>query len=216
MTRSALSALLIASLLLLVSLAAPAHCVSLQPGWPQVAGGAVSSPVLADLDGDGDLEVIVGSVDDRVYAWHHDGTPVAGWPRSAGDDFRESPAVADTDHDGHPEIVAGSLDQKVYAWHADGTPVAGWPQTALVSISQPPALGDIDGDGGIEVVSACDGYIIEAWHADGTPVVGWPKQIPNISPEDSASPARCACAAPPPIWWARRLRSTVTRNRSPQ
>ncbi len=42
--------------------------------------GFIGSPVLADLDGDGKLEVIAASMDRHVYAWHPNGNPVAGYP----------------------------------------------------------------------------------------------------------------------------------------
>ena len=35
---------------------------------------------LADLDGDGKLEVIAASMDRNVYAWHADGSGVSGFP----------------------------------------------------------------------------------------------------------------------------------------
>jgi hypothetical protein len=155
----------------------PALCVSLQPGWPQSTGGAVSSsPALGDLDGDGDLEIVVGSSDDKVYAWHADGTLVTGWPQTTGG-YAGTPALGDIDGDGDPEVVVGSYDAYVYAWHSDGTPVAGWPQWVR-DHADTPALGDLDGDGDLEVVAGTVGAgYVSAWHGDGTRVVGWPRQI---------------------------------------
>ena len=167
-----------------------------QPGWPQTTGGDVaSSPALGDIDGNGDLEVVVGSRDNKVYAWlfsktnasirkkssrdnkvyawHHDGSTVTGWPKTTGDDVLSSPALRDIDGDGDIEIVVGSYDNKVYAWHHDGTTLFGWPQTIGDSIRNV-ALGDLDGDGDMEIVAGSYDNKVYAWHHDGTTVPGWP------------------------------------------
>jgi Subtilase family/FG-GAP-like repeat/Thrombospondin type 3 repeat len=42
--------------------------------------GFIGSPVLADLDGDGKLEIVAASMDRHVYAWHQNGDAVNGFP----------------------------------------------------------------------------------------------------------------------------------------
>ncbi len=172
--------LVVSSVVLLLIVAGRGMCVSVLPGWPLGTGkGVWSSPTLADLDGDGKLEVVAGSDDDKVYAWHTDGTLVAGWPQSTQDWVRSSPAVGDIDGDGKPEVVIGSQDNHVYAWHADGTPVAGWPQTTGFWVDGVPALGDLDGDGKLDVVIGSRDGKVYAWRGDGTPVPGWPQHSAN-------------------------------------
>ncbi len=145
------------------------------PGW---FASFYSSPAVADIDGDGKLEVVMSS-GFKTYAWHADGTPVAGWPQSTGGSGDSSPAIGELDpaHAGL-EIVVGN--DKVYAWHADGTPVSSkWPITTGSIVYSSPALADLDGNGSPEViVGSMDGKVY-AWQGDGTPVSPWPYNAPG-------------------------------------
>lgn len=137
------------------------------PGWPRPTNyPGFSSPALADLDGDGTLEVIIGTGDPflnngdpipgagSVYAWHHDGQLVSGWPvhpkNSGGSDapIFSSPIVADIDDDGQYEILISSIwDVNIY--NADGS-FQERLETAW-TVWAAPAVGDTDGDGKVEV-----------------------------------------------------------------
>jgi hypothetical protein len=158
-------------------------------GWSRyMSGNWASAPALADLDRDGDLEVLVGAYGQQVHAWHHDGQTVSGWPRSVGGEVFGAPAVADLDRDGVMEIVVAALDGYVYAWHYDGSTVSGWPKEAGGDIYVSPALGDLDGDGDLEVVVARQGAVY-AWHHDGTAMTGWPITVAAITADVVGSPA---------------------------
>jgi hypothetical protein len=127
-----------------------------------VNAAVYSSPAIADLDGDGWLEIVVGANNaantkndnGRVYAWRQDGQPLPGWPQNtAGSVAVSSPALADIDNDGLLEVFVGSEDGRVYAWHHDGQAVAGWPSPPFpYFVWSSPTVGDYDGDGNLELI----------------------------------------------------------------
>jgi hypothetical protein len=149
---------------------------SMVAGWPQSTGSSIyAEACLGDLDNDGDLEVVIGGtgigIDYHVWAWHHDGSTVSGWPAvtEMGEWCQSSAAIGDIDDDGDVEVIIGSDNHKVYAFHHDATPVDGWPITGPTDqVSAPVTIGDIDGDDDIEVGVGSLDRNIHIWDLEGT------------------------------------------------
>jgi hypothetical protein len=166
---------------------------SLMPGFPIALWKSVSSPVLVDLDLDGDLEIVLvdsrrDSVPARVLAFHHDGGPVSGWPVALWSpdtlSIEHDPAVGEFDGDAFPEIVVCGI-RRVYMFNHDGTPVPGWPfdidPTFFGNHDPGTTIGDIDFDGWPEVafvtlVESAFGptTLVTVLEHDGTIKAGWP------------------------------------------
>ncbi len=155
------------------------------PGWPQTTGsvGHLRAPVIFDVDGDGDLEIILGKGEVCVY--NHDGTIYPGWPKSIGS--VATPSVADVDNDGTVEICAVSYNS-IYLWDKDGNPEPGWPLLNVAGATSyaQPVLADLDDDGDLEILHAhYDQWTppsqnhVAIHHHDGTIFNNWPQLYPG-------------------------------------
>lgn len=138
----------------------------------------LGSPVVADLDGDGEQEILV-THNGNVVVWRPDGEQKWRYDESRENGrIWASPIVADFRGDGQLEVVFAARTT-IYMLDASGQLVSGWPVTWNDEIRSL-AAGDIDGDGQLDVVAASTDRspdysdILMAFHASGSPVEGFP------------------------------------------
>ena len=145
------------------------------------------NPVLADLDGDGELEILFSSYDGRVHAFWLDKTEHGSWPYSVYDAaegffrFASEPVVADLDGDGSAEVLFVSWTQKdtvatgfLHILDATGSVLHEVPLPSAFGGDNwngalpAPTLANLDGDADLEVVinTAHSGFV--AYDLPGT------------------------------------------------
>ena len=97
-------------------------------GWPiDLGSNSLSEPATADLDNDGDLEVIGANKDGQIFIFHHDGTPFNNFPTSISGNIESSPAIGDVDNDGDFEIaIATTMGLKVIDIKSEFGPRMSW------------------------------------------------------------------------------------------
>jgi hypothetical protein len=125
----------------------------------------------ADMDGDGDLDVVSASFDNDTVAWYeNDGTPGVGvWTEhviSTSANGVWTVYAADVDGDGDLDVLSASqLDDKIAWYENDGNQnfTAHSISTAANSARSVYAA-DVDGDGDMDVLSASSGDNEIAWY----------------------------------------------------
>ena len=99
----------------------------------ELRGDHPSSPVLADLDGDGTLETILRD-ESHIYVFSGFGVAATGWPRAIDAPVASAyvrtaavpPVIGDVDGDGRPDIVV-RVGGDLWAYDRSGRAIAGWP-----------------------------------------------------------------------------------------
>ncbi len=146
--------------------------------------GTMSRVALGDLDGDGDLDLLVATQVDEtqrqgaLFAWENVGTPTAPRfvPRAltlpADTRYGLAPTLGDfLGSDGRPDLLVGGFDGSVAVLRATGpfTFEADGPALRIPRGSNAtPTLGDLDGDGDLDLLVGENSGYVNAYRNDGT------------------------------------------------
>jgi Ca2+-binding RTX toxin-like protein len=130
--------------------------------------GSVASPTFADIDGDGDLDALIGNNDGNTLFFRNTGTPTnPGFAAASTNPFGlsyvgsiASPTFADIDGDGDLDAFVGEFYGKTLLFRNTGTPTN--PAFAAASTNPfglsgvgyyaSPTFADIDGDGDLDAL----------------------------------------------------------------
>lgn len=188
-------------------------------GWPKKVSGSQyafsSTAAVGDLDGDGQVEIVV-SVNNYRNNWDiinvflPNGQEKPGWPQifkvSYIDIFstQSSPVLVDLDGDNKLEVIVklrsiqksftGSRSARLAVLDYKGKMLRGWPREVGTGFSTP-LVTNLDKDKNLEIVDAGNlyqyqsgsgGVWIKAFNYDGSQMPGWPKLLANVYSSDAS------------------------------
>jgi hypothetical protein len=155
-----------------------------------IDAGDASAPALADLDGDGDMDLMLGAADGTLRYFENLGTAIAPlYQERSGTDhpldgadvgLASAPVFADLDGDGDLDAIVGDHAGALHYFENTGsatTPiyrervgVANPLDGVVVGAMSRPALVDLDGDGDLDVLVGESGGTLQFFENTGSGV----------------------------------------------
>jgi hypothetical protein len=146
--------------------------------------GSETIPAIADLDGDGDLDLLLANKLDpsdlqRSFVYRLENVGSADRPAfrmraplELGKRFHAAPAFGDLDGDGRLDLIMGQWGPRL-AWYRATARGYEPVDTALVTITRGsntvPTLGDLDGDGDLDLIVGESSGWLNYYRNDGGP-----------------------------------------------
>jgi Zn-dependent metalloprotease len=165
---------------------------SILDNWPYETGDDIwGSTAIADIDLDGELEIVIGSKNKHLYIFNTSGDMLLNL--NINKYLMATPAIGNLDDDDDLEIVIGTYgsqtsSNQIIAINPDGSAVDGFPVTIGEKIQRGAALADFNGNGKMDIVVGTDSENIYLVYDDGSIATGFPytdadgdfRQAPSI------------------------------------
>jgi subtilisin family serine protease len=135
------------------------------------AGGNVkSNPMIADVDGNGTMEVIVCTFPaGAVHIINSNGTSFPNFPATLDSPVMSSAAIGDLNNDGNLEVLVVTLTGSLYAISSNtGSNLSGWPYVLGSGSTQGPTISNVDTDADPEVLVATTSGTVFVIDNDGS------------------------------------------------
>ena len=151
--------------------------------WTSDLVGPAAEPALADLDADGDAEIVVVGRE-GTFAFHHDGQLFWSNPAIVSFNAAEElgwggPTIANLDQDSEPEIVIAALDDALYVLDHLGNVT--WSDPLPGPTPTVPVLADLTGDGVLDLIVA-QGLTLKVINLQAGGTVAWSRELPDPIP----------------------------------
>ena len=119
-----------------------------------------NSPIAADFDNDGTLEIAFATINGDIFVIEQDGSGFENFPVSFGETVSNPPLAVDIDNDNYLEILCFNAMNDLYIFNTDGSQIGFSPISVGLVGNIPASVEDVDEDGDFEIVSGSSNKII--------------------------------------------------------
>jgi hypothetical protein len=139
------------------------------------------APSLADIDGDGDLEIAAPTMSGKMYLFHHTGADYSpAWPITVSPGVRlTAAAVANILGTSEPEIVFAEGDGDVHIRFYTGVEQSGFPKVVGGPLFMPPMLSPVSITGSNVNIGTLASVGHSVRNISGIVTPGWPRNLPG-------------------------------------
>jgi len=176
------------------------HDGSFADGFPvRISGRGImqQGAAIADLDSDGDNEIVIGDNAGYLHIIKNDGTYLEGWPKHFGG-YINLVSIEDINNNGQKEIIFGNWGSQLRVVDIEGDYLPGWPKyLSPISdcpngkclygmIYEPISIADLDNDGNKEIIASLREYdsqtninamSLHIFDKEGNNLSGWPRSF---------------------------------------
>ncbi len=141
-------------------------------GFPVYVGHTTLAPIIADLNSNGQKEIVVINNAGELRIFANSGATVL--KQSFSEQVTGNAAVANMDADLDLEIIFGTMDGNLFGVNMDGSLMNGFPKSMNSPIHKGVAVGDITRDHIPEIIFGSFDGMLHAFTADGDTVLNFP------------------------------------------